>query len=121
VKLRDTFLRTHLWVVSSLPTPDDSILAFNVTDRATWHDHACIIYPDEHPFIVKESVIAYLRGSLLPKHGEFLEKSLRYQPRQPPVSEELLKRIQEGALASDFTKQDFQDIIRASMARQPAK
>lgn len=118
MNLGDTFCLTHLWVVSSLPTPDLSVVVFNFTTWRPGVDENCIAEAGDHPFIKHKSVVLYEQGRLFsPDH---LAKTLALPEcsERAPVSPALLARIQAGALKSDLTKQKYQAIIEDSMARQ---
>ena len=124
MKLGDTFINLnpdspeHLWVVASLPTPDGSLVIFNLTSHRSGCDETCVVEPGEHPFVKHRSVVAYARGQSLPAQAvKYMQARKLYQPHQP-VSAALLDRIQRGALASEFTPQKLQAAVRESMRTQ---
>ena len=124
MNLGDTFINLnpdspeHLWVVASLPTPDGSLVILNLTSHRPGCDETCVVEPSEHPFVKHRSVVAYARGQCFPAHAvKYMQARKLYQPHQP-VSAALLERIQRGALASEFTPQKLQAIIRESMRTQ---
>jgi len=124
LKLGDTFINLnpdspeHLWIVSSLPASDGSLVIFNLTSHRSRGDETCVVEPGEHPFVKHRSVVAYARGQSLPEHVvKYMQARKLYQPHQP-VSDALRNRIQRGALASEFTSQKLQVIVRESMRAQ---
>lgn len=116
MNLGDTFYQDHLWVVSSLPTDDGSIVILNFTSWRSGCDENCIIEPGEHSFVHNKTVIAYERAIVLDVQQQKTVVSLC--PSRDAVSPVLLKRIQEGALVSDLSSPKIQGMIKASMDRQ---
>ena len=105
--------REHLWIFASGLT-DDGIVMFNVTTWKKNHsDETCIVTPADHGYIDHRSVIEYRRGMLL--REEKWQRILETADCTPndPVSKELLRKIQLGALDPEGrTEQALQDIIR---------
>ncbi len=66
MKLCDTYRRDHLWVVSSLPTDDGSVVILSFTTWRFGCDENCVIEVGEHPFVKHKTVIAYEKALLLP-------------------------------------------------------
>jgi len=53
----------HPWVVAS--RPDNScVVTLNVTDAERWSDKSCIITPEQHKSLSKDSAVAYERAEL---------------------------------------------------------
>lgn len=119
--LGETFLNTnpyiavHLWAIVSNPTPHDAVVMFNFTSWRPGCDETCLIKPSEHPFVKHDTVIAYRRGQLLTRAAWNELQRLGFYLRHEPLSDSLLRRIQQGALDSEFTPIDLQEIVRASM------
>ncbi len=120
MNLGDTLFSTHLWVVCSAPTPDGECVIFNITTRRRDSDANCVIHPGEHVFVKQESVIAYERGRLIDLRMWSNAQKLGAKA-YPPVSRDLLFRIQQGALKSDLTPQKLQKIVMGSLVPEPAK
>jgi hypothetical protein len=105
----------HLWIVVAGPTPAGELAIFNITSWREGCDESCIVERGEHPFVQHKSVVAYARGqllsdetwALLQRHGCTMK---------PPVSAELLRKIQDGALASDFTPGKLQTLVRQELS-----
>ncbi|WP_331584335.1 hypothetical protein [Candidatus Binatus sp.] len=113
VQLGDTFWAGHLHVVCSEPDADGSVVIFNTTTMRSDSDRNCIIQPNELPSVNHVSVIAYERGHVMTKaQQEQLEESKEFATmRRSSASADVLRRIQEGALKSDQTPIEVQDII----------
>ena len=84
---------------------------FNLTTKDWDSDLSCIVKSGEHPYVVRESVIAYKFAELLtPQHFTRLQT---LAPKDyGPVTPELLRRIQQGALDSKETLRYFKTIIK---------
>lgn len=105
--------RPHCWVIVSDPERNsDEILILNFT---SWGDHrvddSCIIMPDEHPYVRHKTCINY-REPLFPSL-DGLEIGLSSAMLFPldPVSDELLARIRQGAIASRFADYRVKNIL----------
>ena len=123
MNLRDTFLNLvgpheHLWVVTTLPTDAGEVAIFNFTTRhpGSGRDDTCIVRPGEHPFLKRESIVAYGLGKMLPVDAA--NQNRYYFDFRQPISPALLARIQQGALESEHTPLKLQVVVRASMAAQ---
>jgi hypothetical protein len=93
VNLGDTLFSAHLWVVCSEPDQDGYAVVFNLTTRRVNSDTNCVIHPGEHPFVKRESVVAYERGQLM--NIQAWVKAQKFGAKTyPPVSDDLLLRIQ---------------------------
>lgn len=120
MKLGETYHSTgHLWVVASLPDADGAVVMLSLTTHRPRCDENCVIEPGEHPFVIRKTVIAYEKALVFDAATQARAERLCH--RHPPVSAELLARIQQGACASDLTPQKIAKAIRASMIRQAAK
>jgi hypothetical protein len=121
VKLGDTFLLRggHLWVVSTLPAADGSVVMFNFSSFLHGCDDSCVLYDGEHPFIRHDTFVFYAKGLVVPSamQKKLMSTPSEAEPRQP-VSAELLERIQLGALESDFTPQKIQKAVQVSRDQQ---
>lgn len=114
----DTFLDfdptygAHLWVV--VATPGTQALTFNFTTLRPGPrcDTSCIIRAGEHPFVTRDTVVEYRRGFVAEQvHWEKVVAAGGARSHVG-VSAAVLLRIQQGALASKFTEQAHQRIIR---------
>jgi len=112
----DTIKSHHLLIICSGPLPDGSVVAFNLTSRDWDSDQTCVVKVGEHPYVVRDSVIAYRYGELLtPRHIARLQ--LLAPKEYGPISPQLLLRIQEGAIKSDQTpgylKKIMADVLKS--------
>lgn len=108
----------HLWMVLSTPTADGQIALANLTTHgrlSTCGDSCVVVKPGEHPYVVRASCI-YYRGALLnpvaPLDGA---KARGVLQQHEPCTPELLRRIQDGALASRFVAGAVKAAIRAGL------
>lgn len=116
MKLQEAFLLAdvsgrHLWVV--IYAKDDQYVIVNLTSKKPGCDESCIIQPGEHPFVKRETVANYQMLRQLNKWEATIMDSRGRGRSHQAISEQLLKRIQEGAVRSKFTKQGAKRIIKA--------
>jgi hypothetical protein len=97
---RPSYPTEHLHIVIS-PIIDGKVLLVNVTSKKFDSDETCVLCLGDHEFIKHDSVINY--GDAIDADILLMEKAILNQTFKPqsPVSDALLKRIQEGALKSD--------------------
>jgi hypothetical protein len=92
-----------LWVVLTEPDAQDAVLCVCFVTHRSYTDATTTCEPGEHPFFEHLTAVAY-------NYAEFLkvrriENNLdggAYQRRQR-CSDKLLKKVQDGIRASDFT------------------
>ncbi len=97
----------HLWVVLSRETADGRVAIANFTTHgqsSTRGLDCAVIRAGEHPYVMRASCVYYRRADLKPL--EPLEKAREQGTlrQHAPCSPGLLRRIQDGALASRFTR-----------------
>ena len=120
MNLGDTFLNQaldtpeHLWIVASLPTTDGQVAIVNLTTCRPGCDETCLVRIGDHPFVRRDSVVAYQHAKLVEqsKLQDWVKKG--YCRRMVPTSKALLARVQQGALQSPHTPQKVQAVIRSS-------
>lgn len=103
----------HLWVVAGGPFDTLGYVIFNFTSERDECDRTCLLGPGDHPFFTHATYVSYLRGRLLPVEVESQES--QYFAHQDAVQPSVLRRIQDGALASPFTKKRFRDLIASAI------
>lgn len=109
------FIPPHLWVVCSNEDADGYCVTFNVSTWRKGVDESCILNPGDHPFIERKSFIFYQRGRPFCNQEKVqMERFGVFEAREPFPSE-VLKRIQQGALESIYTKKKFQKMVKESM------
>lgn len=98
--------QSHLFVVITDRCPANRHLLVNLTTirAGIHHDPACIVEAGEHPFATERSYIAY-RLARTDHAGHLMRCVDGWTFRQKEnVSPELLQRICEGVLRSEFIK-----------------
>lgn len=113
-----SFNRRHLWVIVSI-APNGKLVAFNITSHRDGIDESCVLNRSDHPWLKVKSVIAYQKGQLWdPVELQRALDSQIYQKNEV-ASEELVRRIAEGALASPRTKGELKDILIERGTKRP--
>ncbi len=105
----------HLWVVSSAANLENEFVIFNFTSWREGCDESCIVQSGEHPFVSRETIVEYKRGSLFSEKLKQVMENMGVFQEHVPVTGNLLRRIQEGALNSEYTKQKYQAMVRGSI------
>jgi hypothetical protein len=97
----------HLYFVVSDVAPDGKVLLVNVTKYDNNPDKSCVINDREHPFIRHISVVNYRDAIETPLTAleAAIEKGATTQHQS--ATNVLLKRIQDGAKASNYLKSKF--------------
>ena len=118
----DTFLfnldpgeMRHLWIVIAKQSGQVAIVNFTSKTPDSMDD-SCIITADEHPFVVRDTVVNYRLGKMGDDSALEGAKAHGLLEIQEPVSPEILRRIQEGALASPYAAQKIQQTVQAELA-----
>ncbi len=101
----------HLYVVVIIVNNNDEAILVNITTKKENSDISCILNIGDHDFIDRESVINY-KEAIKPKI-EFLKANIQNNKIFPhkPVSADLLKRIQDGAVNSKHMKLQYKKYI----------
>jgi len=97
---RPSYPTEHLHIVIS-PVINGKVLLVNVTSKKFDSDDTCVLSVGDHNFIRHDSVIVY--ADAIAADISLMEKAIldqTFKP-QPPVSDAVLKRIQEGTVKSD--------------------
>jgi hypothetical protein len=100
----------HLWIVAAGPTPAEDFAIFNVTTVKDGCDRSCLLDVGDHPAITHASQVTYLRGKTL--SAAVTQQYGHLVAWQPALAPAVLKRVQDGALASPYTPQYLQKIVR---------
>lgn len=108
----------HLFVVLNNPAtfqgygPRPHIVLVNVSTVRPGipHDTTCLLAAGCHPFVRRESFIAYRHARIEPvAHVVEMVKRGLFEP-QDPVPTELLTAIKAGLHKSPFTKREFNEL-----------
>lgn len=113
-------LGNHLWVVLSLPTGRGQIALVNLTTHGRsgrCGAHCVVVQPGEHSFVRRASCVYYHKAILGPVQPLDADKERGALRQREPLSDELLRRVQHGALASRLTDEPFKAAIRATLER----
>ncbi len=113
-------LGNHLWIVLSFPNERGRIALVNLTTHghsSRCGDHCIVVQPGEHPFVRRASCIHYRKSTLGLTQPLDADRERRTLSMREPVSVELLRRAQNGALASHLTKPGFKAAVRATLER----
>jgi hypothetical protein len=110
----------HLYfAITSARTPDDPVLLVNATTRKSTSDTTCILVPNLHPCVKKESVIEYGRSFVCQARAllNLLSQRPNLWRRVEDASPELLCRIQEGALRSPRLVEKHRRLLLSELGR----
>ena len=91
----------HLYIIIAIVDDNEAILV-NVTTKKGDKDDTCILSVGDHDFIKRESVINYRDTTKTSISNIKKAIGMRTFTPQDPVSDDLLQRIQKGALISPF-------------------
>lgn len=109
----------HLFMVLSRETTDgDVALANMTTHRPTGlcRGRDCLVLmPGEHPFVRHPTCIPYEYALMYAARMLDAQIEAGNLRRDEPLSEALLRRIQQGALAAADIKPQVQDAVRATL------
>jgi hypothetical protein len=103
---RPSYPTEHLHIVIS-PVIDGKVLLVNLTSKKYDSDDTCILCVGDHEFIKHDSVISYVDA--IAADVSLMEKAILSQTFKPqsPISDTVLKKIQDGAQESDA----FPDVL----------
>jgi CTP:molybdopterin cytidylyltransferase MocA len=124
----DTFLaqpnsssKPHLYVVISNPENNaGNVIHVNLTSKKEWSDCSCVLQPGDHPFVTRETVVNYASATMC--EAVYIDQAMgpTFYPRalfpNTPVSNEVLERIQLGALQSPLFPSGFKPVIEIEIS-----
>jgi hypothetical protein len=117
VKAGDTYLVAlvadeHLWMIISDPALDpDRVLMVNFSTWKPYHDQACVVDRGDHPFLKHRTCVNYPEARVTTVAAlEHLVTARQLFP-QPPLSEDLLRRVRESARGSRIRLAQLQILI----------
>jgi len=117
----DTFILTlqqtrgtpHLWVLLWGPAgAADAFLAVYLTTLRSHSDRTCILVPGDHPFIRRETAVAYHETMRIT--SERLVRAIHdgNASAREPVDARVLQAMREGFFASQGTPHAFKEMAR---------
>lgn len=115
----------HLWIIVTPVDEEGKAVCVNVTtlrSTSSFVDMTTVLKPGDHPFISQDSVVRYSDASildinLLERAIDGKEGNLNIVCRKlEPCSPQLLKRIKNDILESDYTRRDIQEKCRVSLS-----
>jgi hypothetical protein len=113
----------HLWIIITQISAARTFVMVNVTSLDDEiEDTSCILREGDHRWITHDSVVTYKDAREWSCDGNGGYDLCLAQQRIVPhdrVSADVLRRIQEGALASEFTKNKFRSEIQSSLISIP--
>ena len=105
----DTFLTgdeqedtLHLWIVLT-PSSEGEVVTVSVTTKRRRSETLVELHPGDHPFIVHDSVIAYSYARIRTVEEIEVAFASGTARLREPVSPEVLERVCNGLVDSDFT------------------
>jgi mRNA-degrading endonuclease toxin of MazEF toxin-antitoxin module len=125
LNLGDTFLTgdaeddtLHLWIILTPPS-EGEVVTVSVTTRRRKSETLVQLHPGDHPFLVHESVIAYAYARI--RTVEEIEAAIATGSAKlrEPLSPELLKRICNGLIDSDFTPNGIRHFYKSIQKDNP--
>jgi hypothetical protein len=123
--LGDAFLfnvdRSHLWIVISNPAGDRKpfVMVNLTTHNDRVFDESCVLEPAHYPQYIKHRTVVYYIDAKLwwidgEKGFDELDGDGQIIP-MPKVGNQTLRRIQQGALMSNFFSPDHKPRVQASL------
>jgi len=121
LNLGDTFRdegdNPHLRMVIAGPTPNGLAAIANFSSWFDGCDDACVVHQGDHPYLAHDSFVVYQKARLLPVSDIQRLLDTGYCTPHRHLSNELLKRIRDGAILSDFTEEGIRALILDERAR----
>lgn len=96
----------HLWIILTDPDENHQALVVNLTTYEGLKDSTVVLNIGDHPFIHKKTVVKYGAAKLI--DAIHFENQIRagWVERKERCSTELLNKIREGFLRSDYSSGD---------------
>lgn len=109
----------HLWTVITTPDGHEgTFVMVNVTTFAAHKDTSCVLHAGDHPDIQHDSVIYYADArawwNVGPNGHDYWTGQGQIEQRDP-LNNAILRRIQDGALASPFFKRKFIPLVQTCL------
>jgi hypothetical protein len=106
----------HLWILVTDPHQESQkVVMVNITTLRSHSDRTVILRKGDHPYILHDSVVSYQDAQEL-SVVKIQAQIDRGWPQCDSCSDELLKKVQAGLLASPFTKKSIKAICQQAWA-----
>ena len=107
----------HLYIVLTDPDSAGNQVIANITTREQWKDQSCVLDAGDHPFIRRESVVNYAEASVASEAK--ISEAVRRRLFEPdlPVSQEVLDKVQAGALVSSQIEPKAKNAVKAALGQ----
>lgn len=102
----------HLWVILSDPDQDpDEVVVVSITEAHPKKDMSCVLQPHDHPFLYKESCVAYDLANLTSVTDLILARDNGDLEPEEPMDPEVLERMRKRSNFSTKMDPDIYDIL----------
>jgi hypothetical protein len=103
--------KEHLFIVIAAGTHCDVVLLVNITTPKIGCDNSCCINIGEHSFVTHTSVVNYADSRITPiANLEYCLGNGIFK-KNNPVSKQLLRKIQDGALKSPDIREGHRNFL----------
>jgi hypothetical protein len=109
--------KLHLRIIATPPEPDGCVIVVSVTTRRRTSETLVKLQPGDHPFIRQESTVAYRYAEITWLQNINAAIASGAAKAREPISAELLRRIQDGLLESDFTPNGVRHFAKEVLGR----
>jgi hypothetical protein len=100
-----------MWVVvAELPGSPEQVVAVSLTTRRDGCDTTVILDPDDHKFIVRETVIDYGNTRIFDRNELVDRINKKFFGTNDPFKDDIVKRLQQGLVSSPFTPNGIKTI-----------
>lgn len=108
----------HLWALITAPDPNTGeVIMVNLTTRRPHSDTTTILYPGDHPFVDRPTVVLYADARLVKVSSLDAGIAQGVGRRGATMTATVLKRVQEGLLSSLFTPAKIKTAFQAARSR----
>lgn len=106
----------HLKIIVTPPRAGE-VVVVSVTTRREHSETLVILHPGDHPFLQRESVVAYRYSEI--REVAMIETALRdgQALQREPIAPHLLKRIRDGLRDSEFTPNGVRQYFLETVGR----
>lgn len=104
----------HLWILLTDPDPSTNLAVIvSVTSLKSYSDKTVVLKKGDHPYLTHSSVVSY--GHAREYRVDKIEKMIASGwPLCDPCSDELLKAVQDGLLASPHTERRLKAVCQSA-------